>query len=94
MGGSGFDIDNHLNANLTDQWDGFQGETFTATNVSLDMENEALSAEFTGWVSHLGAFASRSLWTKLISLPLPSFEFEALPNISPPTEIGSLVCPR
>jgi hypothetical protein len=91
---SGFDIDNHLNANLTDQWDGFRGEAFATENVSLDMENGARSAEFTRWVSHLGAFASRSLWTKLISLPLAPFEFEALPNISPSTEIGSLVRDR
>jgi len=66
-GGSGFDINNHVNTNLENQWDDIQRHTFAGSDVSLDMGNGALSAEFTWWVSQIGALASRSHWSKLIT---------------------------
>jgi len=45
-GRSGLDINDHVNTSLANQWDGIQGQTFVGSNVSLSMENGALSADF------------------------------------------------
>ena len=62
-GGSGFDINNHVNTNLENQWDNIQRQTFAGSNISFDVENGALPAEFTLWVSQIGLVASRRPWT-------------------------------